>query len=142
MNEVFLGGTCAGPDYRNQLIPLLTVPYFNPVVADWKPEDAAREDRAKEEASANVFVITPAAIGMYSVAELTELAIQSEKPLFVMFMEIGDLVWNEHQIKSNTQIKKLVSKYGGLIFEDLTQMAAAINYVVSKDTQLAGTTSE
>lgn len=132
MSEVFLGGTCAGPDYRAQLIPLLTVPYFNPVVADWKPEDAAREDRAKEEASANVFVITPAAIGMYSVAELTELAIESEKPLFVMFMEVEGFTWNEHQLKSNAQIKKLLSKYNALIFEDLQQMATTVNYTVSK----------
>jgi hypothetical protein len=132
MSEVFLGGTCAGPDYREQLIPLLTVPYFNPVVADWKPEDAAREDRAKEEASANVFVITPAAIGMYSVAELTELAIESEKPLFVMFMEVEGFTWNEHQLKSNAQIKKLLSKYNALIFEDLPQLAAAVNWTVSR----------
>lgn len=131
MNEVFLGGTCAGPDYRELIIPQLKVPYFNPVVLDWKPEDAAREDRAKEEASANVFVITPAAIGMYSVAELTELAINSEKPLFVMFLEIGDYQWNEHQLKSNQQIKKLLSKYNALVFEDLTQMAQAINYTVT-----------
>jgi hypothetical protein len=132
MSEVFLGGTCAGPDYRSQLIPLLTVPYFNPVVADWKPEDAAREDRAKEEASANVFVITPAAIGMYSVAELTELAIESEKPLFVMFMEVEGFTWNEHQLKSNAQIKKLLSKYNALIFEDLPQLAAAVNWTASR----------
>lgn len=132
MSEVFLGGTCAGPDYRTQLIPLLTVPYFNPVVADWKPEDAVREDRAKAEASANVFVITPAAIGMYSVAELTELAIESEKPLFVMFMEVEGFTWNEHQIKSNAQIKKLLAKYNALVFEDLVQMANTINYMVNK----------
>ncbi|QBJ02940.1 putative nucleoside 2-deoxyribosyltransferase [Pseudomonas phage Psa21] len=132
MSEVFLGGTCAGPDYRELLIPLLKVPYFNPVMADWKPEDAAREDRAKEEASANVFVITPAAIGMYSVAELTELAIVSDKPLFVMFMEVEGYQWNEHQLKSNQQIKKLLSKYNSLVFEDLMQMAEAINYMVPK----------
>lgn len=128
MSQVFLGGTCAGPDYRELLIPLLTVPYFNPVVKDWKPEDAEREDVAKQSASINVFVITPAAVGMYSVAELTELAIQSDKPLCVMFMEIGDYVWNEHQQKSNAQIKKLLAKYNALIFEDLVSLAKAINW--------------
>lgn len=134
MSKVFLGGTCAGPDYRELLIPLLTVPYFNPVVADWKPEDAAREERAKEEALANVFVITPAAIGMYSVAELTELAIESDKPLYVMFMEVEGYQWNEHQVKSNAQIKRLLGKYNALIFEDLELMAKAINWSVTSQT--------
>ncbi|WDS62028.1 hypothetical protein [Pseudomonas phage D6] len=129
MSEVFLGGTCAGPDYREQLIPLLTVPYFNPVVKDWKPEDAAKEDIAKQSASINVFVITPAAVGMYSIAELTELAIQSEKPLFVMFMEVEGYTWNEHQQKSNDQIKKLLSRYKAFIFEDLAKMANVINWM-------------
>lgn len=126
---IFLGGTCAGPDYRKLLIPLLTVEYFNPVVENWTEADAVKENEAKLEASANVFVITPAAIGSYSIAELTELAITSDKPLYVMFMEVEGFTWNEHQVKSNTQIKKLLSKYDTLVFEDLELLAKAINWV-------------
>lgn len=128
MSKLFLGGTCAGPDYRELLIPLLTVPYFNPVVANWTEADAVRENQEKASALANVFVITPAAIGSYSIAELTELAITSDKPLFVMFMEVEGYQWNEHQLKSNTQIKKLLSKYNTLIFEDLESLAKSANW--------------
>ncbi len=42
--RVFLGGTCAGPDYRNEFIPLLKCDYFNPVVTDW---DEKAQDRAE-----------------------------------------------------------------------------------------------
>lgn len=129
MSKLFLGGTCAGPDYRKQLIPLLTVPYFNPVVENWTEVDAVRENQEKEAAVANIFIITPAAIGQYSVAELTELAIVSDKPLLVMFMEVEGYQWNEHQLKSNTQIKKLLSKYNALVFEDLESLAKSANWI-------------
>lgn len=128
MSKLFLGGTCAGPDYRDKLIPLLTVPYFNPVVENWTEADAVRENQEKASALANVFVITPAAIGSYSIAELTELAITSDKPLFVMFMEVEGYQWNEHQLKSNAQIKKLLAKYNTLIFEDLESLAKSANW--------------
>lgn len=125
---VFLGGTCAKPDYRELLIPLLTTDYFNPVVEEWTEADAIKEDEAKLNASVNVFVITPAAVGSYSIAELTELAIISDKPLYVMFMEVEGFTWNEHQVKANTQIKKLLSKYNALVFEDLSRLAKTINW--------------
>lgn len=132
MTGIFLGGTIAGPDYRELLIPLLKVPYFNPVVDNWTEADAVRENIAKQAAAINVFVITPAAIGMYSVAEMTELAITSDKPLYVMFMEVEGYSWNEHQVKSNTQIKKLLSKYNVLLFEDLPLLANALNWASVK----------
>lgn len=132
MTGIFLGGTIAGPDYRELLIPLLKVPYFNPVVYNWTEADAVRENIAKQAAAINVFVITPAAIGMYSVAEMTELAITSDKPLYVMFMEVEGYSWNEHQVKSNTQIKKLLSKYNVLLFEDLPLLANALNWASVK----------
>lgn len=33
--KVFLGGTCNGSKWREELIPLLQVGYFNPVVDEW-----------------------------------------------------------------------------------------------------------
>lgn len=32
--KVFLGDTCNGSTWRNKLIPLLEIEYFNPVVED------------------------------------------------------------------------------------------------------------
>ena len=38
MKKVFLGGTCNGSTWREELIPILEINYFNPVVSDWTPE--------------------------------------------------------------------------------------------------------
>ena len=35
---VFLGGTCNGSTWRDELIPMLEVSFFNPVVPDWNGE--------------------------------------------------------------------------------------------------------
>jgi len=32
MNKVFLGGTCNESTWRDELIPMLEIDYFNPVV--------------------------------------------------------------------------------------------------------------
>ena len=37
-NRIFLGGTCNGTTWRDELIKGLTVDYFNPVVEDWTEE--------------------------------------------------------------------------------------------------------
>lgn len=40
-DKIFLGGTCAGTTWRNELIPILDkflIKYFNPVVDDWTPQ--------------------------------------------------------------------------------------------------------
>ena len=38
MNKVFLGGTCAETTWREELIDLIQIDYFNPVVDDWTPD--------------------------------------------------------------------------------------------------------
>ena len=50
-NCVFLGGTCADSTWRTDLIKFFkdSVPYFDPQVPEWTPEDAAREDACKVE---------------------------------------------------------------------------------------------
>jgi len=41
--RVFLGGTCNKSTWRQRLIKLLKIDYFNPVVDDWN-EEALRID--------------------------------------------------------------------------------------------------
>ncbi len=38
MKKVFLGGTCNESTWRDRLIKLLKINYFNPVVKDWTPK--------------------------------------------------------------------------------------------------------
>lgn len=41
--KVFLGGTCAGWKWRDELQPLLKCDYYNPIVKNWNEEDRLRE---------------------------------------------------------------------------------------------------
>jgi hypothetical protein len=41
--KVFLGGTCNESDWREKLIELLNINYFNPVVDDWNVEAQLKE---------------------------------------------------------------------------------------------------
>lgn len=70
--KVFLGGTCNGSTWREELIPLLGIDYFNPVVEDWTEECMAEERRQREECDYCLYVITPRMAGVYSVAEVVD----------------------------------------------------------------------
>lgn len=46
--KVFLGGTCAGWKWRDELQPLLKCDYYNPIVKNWSEEDRLREVHERE----------------------------------------------------------------------------------------------
>lgn len=46
--KVFLGGTCAGWKWRDELQPLLKCDYYNPIVKNWNEEDRLREVHERE----------------------------------------------------------------------------------------------
>ena len=41
--KVFLGGTCSGWKWRDQLQKMLDCDYYNPIVKNWSEEDRLRE---------------------------------------------------------------------------------------------------
>lgn len=73
MSKVFLGGTCNGSEWRNELIPYLEeleVDYFNPVVEDWTEECIKEEEYQKNEVcDIHLYVITKEQNGPYSMCE-------------------------------------------------------------------------
>lgn len=74
---VFLGGSCNPTTWRQvKAIPYLEqhgISYFNPQVDDWNEEFAAKENKAKEEAKINFFVIENQTRGTMSLAEICYL---------------------------------------------------------------------
>ena len=48
MKKVFLGGTCNESIWRDELIEMLEIDYFNPVVDDWTEECYQEELRQRE----------------------------------------------------------------------------------------------
>lgn len=124
-NCVFLGGTCADSTWRTDLIRMFkeSVPYFDPQVPDWTPEDAEREDACKPVAGINVFVITVEALGTYSGFEICEEAHRAPEKL--VFATVGELPANQE--KGIAKIKKALSAMGCRVCETLEEIAEIVN---------------
>lgn len=125
VGSVFLGGTCANSTWRKELIPLFkeNVPYFDPQVDNWTPEDAEREDACKPVAGINVFVITGDALGTYSGFEICEEAHRAPEKL--VFATVGELP--ENQVKGIDKIKKALKAKGCHVCDSLEEIAEIVN---------------
>lgn len=77
-DKIFLGGTCANSNWREEIIPELEkrkLDYFNPVVPDWTEECIKKENDEKENiCDCHLYVLTPEMKGMYSIAEIVNSA--------------------------------------------------------------------
>lgn len=129
MSKVFLGGTCNESTWRNKLIPMLEVDYFNPVVDDWTPECQAEEERQKNEVcDIHLYVITPKMTGVFSIAELVESAInKAHECVFCYLPEDDGLEFTKGQIKSLDAVGRLVEKYHAIWRHSLGDVARYIN---------------
>ena len=134
MKKVFLGGTCNGSEWRENLIDMLKIDYFNPVVKDWNQEAYERELKERKECDFVLYVLTPKMTGLYSIAEVVDDSNkQPEKTIFcVLDIDYDDdedeeLEWSKHQRKSLTAISKMVVENGGSSFESLEEVADYLN---------------
>ena len=72
----FLGGTCAGWNWRKEIIPYLetrNIEYFNPLIQGrpWEKKDEENEYIEKnQKCNVHLFLITPDTIGIFSIAEV------------------------------------------------------------------------
>ena len=70
--KVFLGGTCAGRKWRDEIIPFLHCNYYNPIVKNWSEEDRLREVHERQTADYVLYVLTSDMNGVYSIAEVID----------------------------------------------------------------------
>ena len=133
MKKVFLGGTCNGSLWRDELIKKLEIDYFNPVVDDWTEEDYLEELRQREICDYCLYVITPLMTGVYSIAEVVDDSNKRpEKTIFCILDKdvIGARLlvnFNGEQIKSLDKVGVMVEKNGGKYFTSLEQVADFLN---------------
>jgi hypothetical protein len=133
MVKVFLGGTCNESKWRDELIEMLKVDYFNPVVEDWTPECMEEEIIQRETCDYCLYVITPRMTGVYSIAEVVDDSNKRpEKTLFsVVVGEEGNngewLTFTTGQLKSLSQVGKMVERNGGKNFQTLQEVADFLN---------------
>jgi hypothetical protein len=127
MDKVFLGGTCSGTTWRNDLLRVIQVDYFNPVVNDWTPESQAIEEFQKSfRCNIHLYVITSEMIGVFSVAEAVESSMTKGKQTILHIIPNG---FSKAQIKSLNAVSNMVKKHGGISYfdEDLLRTARVIN---------------
>lgn len=126
--KVFLGGTCNESTWRDKLISMLSIEYFNPVVDDWTPECIEEEIKQRQECDYCLYVITPKMTGVYSIAEVVDDSNKRpQKTVFCILESDGDLMFTKGQMKSLNQVGKMVKENGGAWLNDLESVAEYLN---------------
>ena len=127
-NKVFLGGTCAKTTWREQLINIIQVDYFNPVVEDWTEECVKIEDNEKRnKCNIHLYIITQEMQGVYSIAEIIDSV---KTPNKITIMHVVPNGFTEGQIRSLKAVSKMVRENGGIAYIDaeLERTARVLNY--------------
>lgn len=132
--KVFLGGTCNNSTWRDKLISLLKIDYFNPVVDDWTPECQDEEIRQRELCDYCLYTITPKMTGVYSIAEVVDDSNKRpEKTILCVLDEDNESSFSESQIKSLKQVKEMVKNNGANVFDSLEDIASFLNKTNKND---------
>lgn len=127
-SKVFLGGTCNDSNWREKLIPLLNIDYFNPVVENWTPECREEEIKQRNDCDYCLYVITPKMEGVYSIAEVIDDSNKRpDKTIFCFLEKDEESEFSPAQITSLTAVKKMVEKNGGNWFSNLESIADYLN---------------
>jgi hypothetical protein len=130
MKKVFLGGTCAGSDWRDRLIEDLKITYFNPVVTtgEWNEAQQERELKEREESDYLLYVITPKMKGTYSIAEVIDDAHKDPKKTFFCVLDKdGGKTFSDDMKSSLEAVCDMVERIGGTVCKDLKEVAKALN---------------
>ena len=126
--KVFLGGTCNESHWRESLIKLLKVDFFNPIVKDWTEEAKKEEIKQRKECGWVLYVITPKMTGVFSIAETVDNSNkQPKKTLFCVLKEDEDKTFDEGQLKSLNAVGEMVKNNGAKVFNTLEEIAEYLN---------------
>lgn len=130
MNKVFLGGTCANSKWRNKLIPLLKIDYFNPVVSNWTPECQDEELRQRENCDFVLYTLTRV-YSTYSIAEVVDDSNKRPDKTIVCIMNErlpnGEWTMSNQDLKHLDAVGRLVERNGGKYFKSLEEVSNYLN---------------
>ena len=126
--RVFLGGTCNESTWRNEIISMLEIDYFNPVVEDWTPDCMVEELRQRKICDFCLYVITPKMTGVYSIAEVVDDSNKRPtKTIFIRLHDDGDSKFDEGQWRSLGAVAQMIERNGATVFSDLRNAAVYLN---------------
>jgi len=125
--KVFLGGTCNGSTWRDDLIPALEIDCFNPVVPDWNEDAYQRELRERENCDYCLYTITPESVATYSVAEVVDDSNKRPSKTILVVLDNYGAIFTAHQAKALSKVGKMVVSNGGQYFTNLQDAAYYMN---------------
>lgn len=126
--KVFLGGTCSGWKWRNELQPLLKCDFYNPIVKKWSEKDRLREVRERETADYVLYGITNGIKGVYSIAEVVDDSNKRpEKTLFLNLYKEDDRQFTKQMNHSLKAVENLLKENGVKCFDTIESVAEFLN---------------
>lgn len=126
--KVFLGGTCNGSVWRNELIPLLNIEYFDTVVEDWTSSCIDEEIKQREECTYCLYVITPEMEGCYSIAEVVDDSNKRpDKTIYCLLDKYGGKEFTINQLKSLKQVGRLIIDNKARYYTSLKEVIKFLN---------------
>ena len=136
MYSVFLGGTCNGSTWRDELMSMLDqnkIDAFNPVVENWDEEAQRNEDYHKENDDFTLYVLTPEMKGVYGVFEVAmDSCKRPGRVLACILPERDGKTFDPFVQKNMIKIKKDLIGNGTLVFDNLSQIAEYLNNLEEK----------
>lgn len=131
MHSVFLGGTCNGSTWRQELLSMLDtnkIEAFNPVVENWNEEAQRNEDYHKENDDYSLYVITPEMKGIYSIFEVAQESVKNpDKILFCVLTERDGKIFDPFLLKNFDKIKRDLVNNGVKVFNNLEEISFFLN---------------
>ncbi len=128
MKKVFLGGTCNGSLWRDDVIKKLKIHYYNPVGEEWTPAMMEEELKQRKESDFCLYVLTPKMEGFYSVAEVIDDSNKRpEKTIFSFINEDEGKTFSDEQIKSLKQVARMINENGAKYFETMKEVIDFLN---------------
>lgn len=126
--KVFLGGTCSGWKWRDELQPLLKCKFYNPIVKKWSETDRLREVHERETSDYVLYGITNDIKGVYSIAEVVDDS--NKRPDKTLFLNLYRDCGGSKTRKMNHSIKaleNLLRSNGVKVFDNIKDVAKFLN---------------
>ncbi len=131
--KVFLGGTCNGSIWRDKLIPMLNIDYFNPVAKEWIDESDQKKLQEKEKCDLCLYVITPLLEEYADIKEAINNSYTSVKTIFCILKEDFNPVNNsteqfdDHDMTYLHIVSRKIKRNGGIYATSLEEVANILN---------------
>ena len=127
MSKVFLGGTVRSA-WRERLIQMIVIDYYNPIVKDWTPECIEEENKEKKSCDLELYVFTPQMNGIYAIAEVVDASNKKPKDtIMCVLFDYDSHSFSEEDQRSIKEVIKMVEGNGSEVFYKLWEVARCLN---------------